>query len=250
MKKYTLTVSYDGTDYQGWQVQPHRVTIANCMQEVFSRVFGSSITLLGASRTDTGVHALGQVAMFQSSLEIELEQLRAAWNSGLPNAIHIRTLSKASPTFYPLAHVREKIYYYHLFLDEPLPFVARYGWYYECINQVDFSFFKQALQLFVGEHDFGSFCKVPTEKSTVRSIDTISVHRFSRYGIVQVVIRGKSFLRFQIRRMIGAALGASRRKDFSLTQLKKILDNPNPIQTLLKADARGLCLRKVIYEDV
>ena len=248
MQNFKITISYDGTDFCGWQVQKNAPTVASCLQQSFKKVFDQSIDVLGTSRTDAGVHALGQVASFKLDIKIDEKTLLRAWNGALPQSVLIRKLEKVDVGFHPHRNVVQKIYYYHLFLKRPLPFFARYGWLYSFVHLVDWKKFEKALQLYVGEHDFRSFCKLEEDKSTIRTIDSIDVNCFSRYGVLQIVIKGESFLHFQIRRMIGYALDVARRPNLPLDYLKEQLDKPNPQQTLLKADGCGLCLRKVIYK--
>jgi len=250
VQTFKITIAYDGTDFHGWQIQPEDITITSCMQDAFSNVFGEKINIVGASRTDSGVHALGQMARFRSDINIDLQKLISAWNDKLPNSILIRKIEKVDQSFHPCTNVYQKTYWYHLFLKKPLPFVFRYGWFYRFINKIDLKKFEKALQLYIGKHDFASFCKVEEpEKETVRKIDSIKLHKIPRFGVLQVRIKGKSFLRFQIRRMIGYALDVASRKEYSLGYLKDLLNNPNPQQQLLKADGCGLCLRKVKYKD-
>lgn len=250
MRTFKLTVAYDGTDFAGWQVQLKHKTIASCLQNAFYRTFNQKISLLGASRTDAGVHALGQVAKFKADLKLSNDKILEIWNRHLPKSILIRKLETISNDFHPHKNVLQKTYYYNLFLQRPLPFIARYGWLYHFINQVDVQKFDRALQLYIGEHDFASFCKMEEKhKSTVRTIDRITLNKLEKFNALQVTIKGKSFLRFQIRRMIGYALDVSRKKATSLDYLKEILNHPNPKQKLLKAEGCGLILRKVDYKN-
>lgn len=248
MQRFKIIIAYDGTDFFGWQIQPNQISITSCLQESFYKIFKHQISILGASRTDTGVHALGQVAQFFSDLPLPEEIIMNAWNAGLPNSIVIRDLKRVSDNFHPCQNVTQKIYYYHLFLKRPLPFVARYGWLYKFIDQVDLEKFNKGLQLYIGEHDFASFCKVEPEKATVRTIDSITVQKLSHWSMLRVTIKGKSFLRHQIRRMVGYALDVARRENLPVHYLQEVLESKNPQQTLLKADGSGLCLRKVFYE--
>ena len=249
MQAFKIIISYDGTDFHGWQMQPEAVSITSCLQKTFKKVFGQSIALVGASRTDAGVHALGQVARFWANLDIDEQIILKAWNACLPKSILIRQIERITNNFHPQKNVLQKTYYYNLFLKQPLPFVARYGWSYDFIHRVDFEKFNKALQLYVGEHDFGSFCKIEEEGiSSVRTIDSINVNKLSKFGVLQIVIKGKSFLRFQIRRMIGYAIDVARKPELNVDYLENILKNPNPQQNLTKADGCGLCLRKIIYK--
>lgn len=242
-----MIISYDGTSFQGWQPQPHKKTICDLLQDKYHTVFGERITLIGASRTDSGVHAIGQVASFKSTLNVPIEKMRNAWNGLLPFDVFIRSLEVAPPFFHPQARVDHKIYYYYLFLKRPLPFFARFGWHYPFMHEVDYSQFEKALKLFEGEHDFRAFCKIDEEKDTVRCIDHISMQLYSRYNVLALKIVGKSFLHFQIRRMIGSALDAARGKKNDLLRIKKLLTDPDPTQGGLKAESCGLVLRKIRY---
>lgn len=250
MQKFKMIIAYDGTDFCGWATQPGKISIATCLERAFYKIFNQKITILGASRTDTGVHALGQVAQFYADLNVPVEAIKNAWNDLLPPSIHIRSLELIDASFNPCRGVKQKTYYYVLFLKKPLPFVARFGWYYRFIHFVDMDKFYKGLQLYVGEHDFASFCKVEDpKKSTTRKIDSISMKKMGRWNAILITIKGKSFLHFQIRRMIGYALDVARRKELTIDYLKAVMVSKNPQQTLLKADGRGLCLRKVIYHD-
>ncbi len=249
MQKIKLVVAYDGTDYHGWQIQPRDVTIVSTLEKTYAKVFGEKITVGGASRTDAGVHALGQVAQIYTALPLPADRIKKAWNGALPSSIHIRSLELASDAFHPARGVQQKTYYYNLFLRRPLPMVARYGWLYGFIHQVDWVKFDQGLQLFVGTHDFTALCKLEDDKDPMRTIDAITIKRYDSWGMVQIQIKGQSFLRYQIRRMVGYALDVARRQDRSVGYLQGVLESRDAQQSLLQADASGLCLRKILYHE-
>jgi tRNA pseudouridine38-40 synthase len=253
MNYYKITVAYDGTAFHGWQIQPRDITVCSVLQDAWFRFMRQRITILGASRTDAGVHALAQVARFAADLPatVSLEQLRNAWNNQLPPGVMIRSFELAPQGFHPCVNVLQKTYYYVLFLKKPLPMVERYGWYPDFMPLVDVAKFEACLQRYVGQHDFASFCKQDKEhkKDTMRSIDSISLRRLTRWGILLVEIKGPSFVRFQIRRMIGYALDIAHRSEIPVSFIDQLLQNPNPRQKLLKADAQGLCLRRIVYKN-
>ncbi len=250
MNTYKMVVAYDGTDFHGWQIQPTDITVTSALQEAWLRLLGQPVSILGASRTDAGVHALGQVARFHAQIPLSGTTLLTAWNAQLPSAITIRSLATVDYAFHPCGNVEQKTYFYTLFLQRPLPLVARFGWHYKYINQVDIPTFIKCLQLYVGTHDFASFCKPEHEGiATIRTIDHISVRKLVHHNALIVCIKGPSFVRFQIRRMIGYALDLARKPQHSIDYLKDILYHPNPQQTLIKADSKGLCLRKILYND-
>jgi tRNA pseudouridine38-40 synthase len=249
MQKYKIIIAYEGTNFHGWQIQPNVVTVASRLEKTFQRIFNKKITLFGASRTDAGVHALGQVAQFHTTLNIDHNRMRFAWNNALPPTIYIRSLSPVSTSFHPCCNVMQKIYLYHIFLKRPLPCFFRYGFFYQYIDRLDIKKFEMCLKLYRGTYDFASFCKVDLNKETVRTIDDISCHHFTVQNILRVTIKGKSFLRYQIRRMVGYALDVACSPSLSVDYLKNVLKEKNPKQRLLKADSAGLCLKRVQYHE-
>ena len=252
MTYYNIIIAYDGTAFHGWQVQPRDTTVCSALQDAWFRFMRQRITVLGASRTDAGVHALAQVARFAADLpaHASLELLRKAWNNHLPLGIVIRSFEKAPAGFHPCVNVVQKTYYYALFLKKPLPMLERFGWYPDFMPRVDLAKFEACLQRYVGTHDFASFCKQDKDhkKDTVRTIHSIKLRRFARWGVLLVEIKGPSFVRFQIRRMVGYALDIAHRPEIPVSFIDDLLRNPNPRQNLLKADAQGLCLRRIMYK--
>jgi tRNA pseudouridine38-40 synthase len=249
MNRYKVVIAYDGTDFHGWQIQPFDITVVSTLQKSFIRAFSKTVSIVGASRTDAGVHALGQVAVCRTDLNLDPTSICEAWNHRLPKSILVRSVEKVDDSFHIFADVVQKTYLYHLFYRRPLPFIARYGWLWKFIDKVDFEKFDRALQCFVGEHDFRSFCKNECNESTIRKVDFITMRKFSRYGVVQISVKGKGFLRYQIRRMIGAALDVAS-EDYSVDVIVYHIKNPSDQQKFTKAKASGLCLRKIIYRSV
>ena len=247
MNWYKIIASYDGTDYYGWQVQKDLPTVAQTMQDVFYTVFKSRIILRGASRTDAGVHALGHVAFFSTNLECDAQSIQFAWGNALPGSIVIRELHSIDPIIHPHAHIAAKEYWYHFFVSTPLPFAVRYGWH--VLKKVDLDKLRQAFQLFVGTHDFRSFCSSDVTGSTVRTIYAIDLVYVHEYGAWRVVVKGHSFLRYMIRRMVGAAMAVATNPDLSLTCLQDMLARTDSNHTLLCAPAKGLVLHSIEYQD-
>lgn len=247
MQRYKLLIAYDGTDYHGWQVQPDEVTVAGVLQNRFKKVFGHEIHLTGASRTDAGVHALGQVATLNTDIVIEPQKLCSAWNGRLPADIRIRSAYVVPDTFHPQRNVATKIYWYHVFTERPLPGFARYGYWYRF--PIDMHKLQAGLQLFVGTHDFRSFCTGDEQESTVRSVAAIRVVFSPHYRAYRIEVEGPGFLRYMIRRMVGAALYVAAHPTMPITEIASILAARNPLHTLPSAPAHGLVLRKIIYQE-
>lgn len=247
MHRYKIIVAYDGTAYSGWQQQSEAVAVSNKLEKTFFQVFNQTINLLAASRTDAGVHALGQVAVFSTNLTMNPQSLMQAWNNRLPNDIYIRSIEPVNDSFHPHYAVEEKIYWYHVFSSRPLPFAARYGYhmrYNYCSQKLD-----NALQVFVGTHDFRSFCSGNHYESTVRSIETINVSYLRRWNAHRIEVRGPKFLRYMIRRIVGAALEVASRPELSAHYLHEVLLAKNPNHTLPCAPSHGLMLAKITYQS-
>lgn len=244
-KQYKLTIAYDGTAYNGWQIQPDKITVAGTIQSTFKLVFDRDIKLMGASRTDAGVHALGQIAVFKTDLAITPSKLLQGLHGKLPADIMIRSLEPVSD-FNPRHCVRQKTYYYHFFTAQPLPFVARYGWFYR--YPIDFEKLKQALQVFVGTHDFRSFCSGQKD-DTIRRIDSIDIEYLGRFKTHRIVVKGPGFLHHMIRRIVGAALEVAASPHLEVNYLEQVLAVKSPLQTLPNAPAQGLMLYKIYYHE-
>jgi tRNA pseudouridine38-40 synthase len=244
-----MRVAYDGTAFCGWQVQPNQVTVAGFMAATFHRTFDASIKLMGASRTDAGVHAIGQVVVGDTDLDINLDQLKVAWNAALGGSVVIHDIEALTQWVDPRCDVVEKEYWYHLFYEKPLPFVRNLGWYYSMTKQVDWVKFEKLLKLYEGTHDFRSFSKQdPSDtRSTVRTVNSVELVKIEHYGAYRVIVKGPSFIRYQVRRMVGYALDLARRPKSSARDLQSLLDSPSDRQELVKADACGLYLKSVTY---
>jgi tRNA pseudouridine38-40 synthase len=247
-KRYKIIVAYDGTAYHGWQVQKELPTVAGTLQNSFRDVFQKEISILGASRTDVGVHALGQVATFSSDLVIEPQGLLHAWSNKLSPDIVIRSLEEAPADFNPHHNVHYKTYWYHFFLTRPLPVVQRYGWFYK--YPLDLKKLDVVLQTFVGTHDFRSFCTGDEMgDDTVRTIDSITLSYQEQFDAYRIQVRGERFLHHMIRRIVGASLDVAARNVLSLEYLPEVLAEKDPEQNLTNAPGQGLMLAEIVYKN-
>lgn len=247
MAVYKMVVAYDGTAYHGWQKQPNAITIAQVLEMTFKAVFKQEIIISGASRTDAGVHALGQVASFVLATKIAPDRLMFAWNNALPADIVIRDITIACDNFNPRRNVVSKTYHYLFFNERPLPLGQQYGWYYS--KPVDLVLLHQALQLFVGTHDFRSFCTGYDMQSTIRRIDSIHLEYDQTVKAHKIVVQGPGFLRYMIRRIVGASLAVASKENLSCNDISVALAKKDPAQTLPNSPAKGLVLYNIVYED-
>lgn len=246
MKKYKITIAYDGSNYHGWQIQPDAPTITGVLQKQYHDIFGHTIDIVGSSRTDAGVHALGQIASFSSDLEIDTQKMMRVWNARLPKDILIRSLEPVAADFHPQADVLQKTYYYHFSQHRPLPFISRYVYFYKLPVALDQM--HEALNHFVGTHDFRSFCTGYEQEHTIRTVDSIDLEYLKRYGVCRVTVKGPGFLRYMIRRMVGASLHVASYPGRSVQEIPEALGAKNPLQQLPTAPAHGLLLRKIVYK--
>lgn len=175
MKRVMLTVAYDGTAYSGWQLQPNAETVESVLNRCLSELTGETVEVIGASRTDSGVHALGNVAVFDTGSPIPADKFSYALNQRLPEDIRIRGSREVAADFHPRYLESIKTYEYRICNAEfPLPTKRLYAHF--TYVPLDVSLMKKAAAYLVGEHDFKSFCSVDTQaKTTVRRIEEIAV---------------------------------------------------------------------------
>jgi len=245
-KRYKIIVAYDGTEYFGWQEQEFCASVAQTLQDTFARVFDRKITLRAASRTDSGVHALGNVAAFSCDLEIDIADMIKGWSNVLHPSILIRSIEEVPLDFNVHSNVKTKTYWYHVAVERPLPFIQRYCWYYR--HAIDVEKLKKCVEQFLGIHDFRSFSTGDDRGTdTIRRIDAVSVEFVSEYNVYRISISGPKFLKYMVRRMVGACIEVASRKNLEVCEIKKVLEAKNPEHLLPNAPAKGLVLYKIDY---
>jgi tRNA pseudouridine38-40 synthase len=242
---YTLRIAYDGTRYHGWQYQNGQVTVEGILREAFVRTFGRPLSLCAASRTDAGVHAYDQVVRIITPLSLEPQRFQEVWNRALPSDIVIRSMSLQQVPLHPRYDVVQKVYWYHIFVHRPLPFLAPYGWYYGAHFNPEV--LRACLKHVEGQHDFRSFCTGTTYKSTIRTIDATEVQWLAKYAAYRIIVRGQRFMHFMIRRIVGAAVAAASQSSDGEKLFCTTLQQCDPQHHLVTAPACGLILRKIYY---
>jgi tRNA pseudouridine38-40 synthase len=247
MNYYRAIVAYDGTDFYGWQQQPLGTsTIMQALRSGFEKAFHQPLQLVGASRTDAGVHAAYQVMRIKTPLMLDPAVIQRVWQQHLPNTILLRFLECTTQAFHPHYGVSYKRYVYHISLQRPLPFYARYCYYYPFA--INLELLEKALRLFEGTHDFRSFCTGYERVNTVRTITAIALEQSPDFPCFRIRIEGPGFLQYQIRRMVGAALAVARGTAiYTLSDIERALAVPNPEQKLPKAPSGGLMLDYIAY---
>ena len=175
MRRIMLTVAFDGTNYSGWQIQPNKETIEGVLNRELSRLLNEEIKVVGASRTDSGVHAEGAVCVFDTESKIPGDKFSYAINQTLPEDIRIRNSKEVDITFHPRRVNSRKTYRYRIRHDEfPNPLDARYT--YHVYTKLDIEAMRKACEFIKGKHDFKSFCSVHTDvDTTVRTVYDVHI---------------------------------------------------------------------------
>lgn len=240
MHKYKIKISYDGTNYYGWQTQPNKATITGILENRFKSVFKQDIKIEGASRTDRGVHAMGQVAQFETDLKIDKQLLISILNNSLPRDILIRKIEEIDNSFHVRHNISLKTYYYHIFIERPSVFYSRYGYYYPELN---LDLLKEKLQIFIGHHDFRSFCTGYEKENTCRNIESIELKFIKKIDAYRIIFKSTGFLRHMVRRIVGACID----NKYMVPEIKSIMEVKNNNQRIVTAPAHGLLLYKIDY---
>lgn len=247
MKRILLVVAYDGTNYHGWQFQDNAIAVEQVLTEACKDLFQEEIVLIGASRTDTGVHAMGNVAVFDTDTRIPAEKICYALNQRLPEDIRIQRSFEVPDSFHPRYTKTEKIYEYTIENKKIcLPTNRLYSYF--VYQQLDIEAMQRAAAYFVGEHDFQSFCAAGSQvKSTVRSIYSMEVEEMG--DLVKIRVRGNGFLYNMVRILAGTLIevGKGRIKPGHMNEIIKSKDRSQAGPT---APAHGLSLIEIKYEEL
>lgn len=203
-KKVKIIIEYDGTNYSGWQVQNNAKTVQGELEKAIEKLDKKRVKVIGAGRTDSGVHALGQVAHFHLESDIPEDRLAKAINSRLPLDIRIKNAAYINEDFHARFSAVARTYYYYIYQGEYLPPFKR-NYYHLIQREIDWKKLKTLLKLFVGEHCFINFCsRDDPSREKVRTIYNIEVYQGSPDSMI--IFKGNGFLRKQVRMMMGAAL--------------------------------------------
>ena len=248
MRNIKLTVGYDGTDFAGWQIQPEAATVQGTLSSAIGRITGEKVLPQGSGRTDAGVHALAQVASFQTDSVIPAANLVVALNDILPASIRVLAAEEVAADFHARKLAQAKTYRYRIYRESICPpFLARYVWHYP--YPLDESALREAAPLVEGEHDFTSFAAVDPERgregiSNVRRIFSSQWRRESCELIYEV--RGNGFLHHMVRNLVGTFLlmGKGTLKPADVIRILQAKDRSAAGAT---APASGLYLVNVEY---
>jgi tRNA pseudouridine38-40 synthase len=254
-----LVLAYDGTDFAGWQVQPDQNTIQGTLAMVIERITGEQLLPQGSGRTDAGVHALAQVAAFQTESPIPTTNLVIALNDTLPASIRVLSAVQVDAEFHPRANAKAKTYRYRIHRQAICsPFLARYVYHHP--YPLDEAAMAEAATFIIGEHDFTSFAAADPDRarriqeanadedgpSNVRTIFSSGFHREGAELIYEV--RGGGFLHHMVRNLVGTFLLIGK-GSLAPADIVSILESRNRSAAGPTAPASGLYLVSVEYDS-
>ena len=244
LRTLRLVVAYDGTAYSGWQIQPSRPTVQGLLSEACRRLFGAPVRLVGASRTDSGVHALGQVASLHVESRLHPLAIRSALNSSLPREIRVLAVAEAPPGFDARRSALSKRYAY--LIDNgpvPNPLRRRYAWH--VAHPLDLAAMARGLTALRGKHDFSAFCAAAGRARTP-TCTLYSARLLWRRNLVAILLSADSFLHHMVRNIVGSLVEVGRGSR-GREWLAGLLLGRDRTQAGPTAPAHGLTLLRVTY---
>lgn len=244
---YKLTIAYEGTNYKGWQVQPNGTSIQAAIEEALKTILQESVRIIGSGRTDAGVHALGQVAHFNTNQTLDVKRVLFSLNSLLPKDIRIIALEYLLEKFHAQHHAVSKVYRYHLNLDKVLnPFKRAFAWHIP--HPLDYEALDAACAQFLGTHDFTSFSneahKGVAARDPIRTLHRIDV--IPEEGGLAIEFEGDGFLYKMVRNMVAMLVDCALKKR-DPSEIPSILKAKDRRQASMAAPPQGLFLVTVHY---
>lgn len=237
------TIAYDGTDFHGFQRQTNARSVQGELEVAFGRICGHAVTVVGAGRTDAGVHATGQVIAFDVAWRHTLDDLQRAANSELPDDVAVVDLAPCEPGFHPRYDARSRVYEYRITeTSVRRPLTRRYEW--QVNLRLDRAAIQRATQWLIGEHDFAAFGSAPYGDVTVRHV--MRAEWNGEDGQWRFTIEANAFLFRMVRRIV-ATLVRVGSGQLDPDEVKEILTNRDARRVKGAAPACGLCLTQVNY---
>jgi tRNA pseudouridine38-40 synthase len=244
LNNYKLIIQYDGTDYAGWQIQSNAVSIQQKIIDAVEVILKEKVNLIGSGRTDTGVHALGQVANFRTESELDLYRFRFSLNSILPNDISVLKMEKVDESFHARFDAKNRSYIY-LFCGHKSPFYNNYSYYFPSISKSDFDHLNKISKALLGLQDFTSFSRKNIEiEDKTCDVKEIIWHKGKTFSTFY--ISANRFMHGMVRTIIGTLLSAAEKK-LSEEYLINIIKEKNREEADESVPAKGLFLFKVRY---
>lgn len=249
-RRIMLTVAYDGTAYNGWQIQPGVATIEGVLDEKILEITGENVHVIGASRTDSGVHAEGAIAVFDTASRIPAEKFAFALNAHLPDDIRIRKSQEVPSGWHPRHAGGRKTYTYSIYNDTfELPSLRLYS--HHIYGALDIENMQKACEHFVGEHDFAAFCSAHSQcETTVRTIYDmhIELEHINSARLIRIYVTGNGFLYNMVRIIAGTLIDVGLGR-LSPDDIINIIENRDRSLSGDTAPAKGLTLIGYSFDD-
>jgi len=255
MRKIRLILEYDGADFHGWQTQPDKMTVQGVLEDRVRQLTGEPVKVLGAGRTDAGVHALAQVAAFRTESAHDILTIKKALNAVLPEDIRILDATEVHDSFNPRDDALRKSYFYIIAKEKKPPvFLHRYSW--TVPQPLDAPSIIRGSQALIGTHDFTSFMGAGSDiKNPVREVFSLDIEEMMEIdfmtvrlsgNFIRVRIEAKGFLRHMVRNIVGTLVEIGRGR-ISPDRIKEILESKDRKLAGQTAPARGLFLERIVY---
>lgn len=246
-KRVFLRIAYDGTNYCGWQIQNNGITVEEVINRELSNLLKEDIRVIGASRTDSGVHALGNVAVFDTDSRIPGEKMSFALNQRLPEDIRIQESFEVADDFHPRYTNSIKTYEYKI-LNRTFPMPTERLYSHYVYMKLDINKMKEAAKYIEGEHDFKSFCSSNSQvENTVRTVYSIDINKTN--DMISIVIKGNGFLYNMVRIIVGTLIKTGLLV-YPPEHVKEIIEAKDRQLAGQKVAACGLTLVKLEYEGL
>jgi len=245
MNNYKLTIQYDGGRYQGWQrLGNSDNTIQGKIESVLTEMAGEPIEIIGCSRTDSGVHALAQIANFKMDGNLTVSEVMTYLNRYLPHDISVVEVTLVPDRFHARYNAKDKTYLYKIWNEQYTnPFMRKYSMHVE--EKLNITSMNRACQYFIGTHDFTSYSNAKSKKkSMVREIYSIEIEEIA--GFIEIRVRGNGFLYNMVRKIVGTLIEVGL-GEIDAGNIPSIIDSKERIQTGRMADPAGLYLENVDF---
>ena len=243
MVRVKCIVSYDGSKFYGFQIQNELRTVQGEIQKALKKICEEEVTIHASGRTDAKVHGNKQVFHFDTSRQMPEKQWKRAINHFLPNDIYILDSLFVSEDFHSRYSATKKEYHYLLSTNEYSPFETNYIYQYG--RPLDLELMKDAASIFIGEHDFASFCSYDQYGNTIRELYKILIE--DNNGIITFTIVGNGFRRYMVRHIVGGLIQVGAKR-ITKKRLQELLDSKGKEKCLFKAKPQGLYLYEVFYD--
>ena len=236
-------VSYDGSKFHGFQVQDKQRTVQGEIQKALEKINEEEVIIHASGRTDAKVHGRHQVFHFDTRKQLPVEQWKRAINHFMPNDIYILSTEYVDDDFHSRYSAQKKEYHYKLSMNEYSPFETNYIYQYG--RSLDLDLMREAAKIFIGEHNFASYCSYDQYGNTIRTLYKLDI--VEENGIVTFKLVGNGFRRYMVRHIVGGLIQVGAKR-VEKEKLKEMLDSCGEKKCLFKAKPQGLYLYEVYYE--